>query len=65
MSWTEEDLAALNASIKSGIKEVDYPGGHSIQYQSLSEMLKLRQAMILEINSTRRMKPYALVDFQC
>ena len=65
MSWTPEDLDALNESLKKGLKRVEYPGGHLIEYQSISDMLKLRQAMILEINSTKRMKPYAKVDFQC
>lgn len=62
--WTIEDLYALNDAIKSGIQEVDYPGGQRIKYQSLNDMLKLRRAIILEINSTAKGKPFALVDFQ-
>lgn len=62
--WTIEDLYALNDAIKSGVQEVDYPGGQRIKYHSLNDMLKLRRAIILEINSTANTKPFALVDFQ-
>lgn len=62
--WTKEDLIALESALKSGVQEVDYPGGQRIKYHSLNDMLKLRRAIILEINSTAGMKPYKLVDFQ-
>jgi hypothetical protein len=64
MSFTREDLDALDEAIKSGVSEVDYPGGQRIKYQSISDMLKARRAIILEINSLAKAKPYKLVDFQ-
>jgi hypothetical protein len=64
MAWTKEDLDALEAAIKSGVQEVDYPGGQRIKYHTLNDMLKLRRAIILEINSTAGGKAYALVDFR-
>lgn len=62
--WTYEDLAALNEAIKSGVAEVDYPGGQRIKYHTLNDMLKLRRAIILELNSTAGGKPYSLVAFK-
>jgi len=44
MAWTQVDLDALEAAIKKGLRSVQYPNG-SIVYQSLTEMLKLRDAM--------------------
>lgn len=61
--WTEDDLYALQKAIQSGVQEVDYPGGQRIKYHSLNDMLKLRRAIILEINSTAKTKPYALAEF--
>ena len=64
MAFTREHLEALDEAIASGVQEVDYPGGQRIKYQSISDMLKARRAIILEINSTAKQKPYRLVDFQ-
>lgn len=64
MAFSPEDLIAIEAAIKSGVQEVDYPGGQRIKYQSLSDMLKARRAIILEINSLRGGKPFSLADFQ-
>lgn len=64
MAFTQADLDALDEAIASGVSEVDYPGGQRIKYQSISDMLKARRAIILEINSTANMRPYKLVDFQ-
>lgn len=64
MSFTKDDLDTLDEAIKKGVKKVDYPGGHSIEYQSVSDMLKARRAIILEMNSTMSRKPYSLADFR-
>ncbi len=64
MAFTSADLAALDEAISSGVKRVDYPGGHTVEYQSISDMLKARRAIILEINSTQGVKPYSLVAFR-
>lgn len=64
MAFNHEDLLAIETAIKSGVQEVDYPGGQRVKYHSLNDMLKVRRAIILEINSTAKTKPYSLVDFQ-
>lgn len=49
--FTRDDLSALNAAIKGGVLQVSYPSGQMIRYQKLDDMLKLRSAMIADINS--------------
>ncbi len=44
-SWTQADVAALEAAIKGGTLRVRF-GDREVQYQSITEMLKLRQEMI-------------------
>jgi hypothetical protein len=43
-SWTQTDIAALEAAIKGGTLRVQF-GDREIQYQSTSEMLKLLATM--------------------
>jgi hypothetical protein len=43
-TWTADDLAALDAAIASGAKKVKY-SDREIEYQSLSDMLKVRGIM--------------------
>ncbi len=43
-SWTQADIDALEANIKRGILSVQF-GDRQMQFQSISEMLKLRQEM--------------------
>ncbi len=43
-SWTQDDIDALEANIKRGILSVPF-GDRQVQFQSISEMLKLRQEM--------------------
>ncbi len=43
-SWTETDIAALEAAIKGGTLRVRF-GDREVQYQSTGEMLKLLQTM--------------------
>ncbi|TXH10572.1 MAG: hypothetical protein E6R03_15265 [Hyphomicrobiaceae bacterium] len=44
-TWTSDDLAALEASIKTGVKKVVYETMGSVEYGTVDEMLKLRAAM--------------------
>lgn len=64
MAFSTSDLAKLDEAIASGVKRVEYPGGQTIEYQSISDMLKARRAMILEINSANNAKPYSVVAFK-
>lgn len=43
-SWTETDIAALEAAIKRGVLRVRF-ADREVQYNSISEMLKLLQSM--------------------
>lgn len=49
MAWTEADLDALSAAIKTGIKKVTFADGRQTEYQSLKEMTDLRGAMKAEL----------------
>ncbi len=43
-SWTEADIASLEAAIKGGTLRVRF-GDREVQYQSMADMLKLLQYM--------------------
>lgn len=43
-SWTQADLAALEAAIKRGVTSVSY-ADRQVQYASPVEMLKVRETM--------------------
>lgn len=43
-SWTQADITALEAAIKRGVLRVSFKD-RDVQYQSISEMLKLLQTM--------------------
>lgn len=43
-SWTQEDIAALEAAIKGGTLRVRF-GEREVQYQSIADQLKLLQNM--------------------
>jgi hypothetical protein len=43
-SWTQADIEALEAAIKGGTLRVRFEN-REVQYQSISEMLKLLQTM--------------------
>ena len=50
MAWTQTDLDALETALKAGVRRVSY-GDRSVEYHSLEEMLKLRDAMKQTINT--------------
>jgi hypothetical protein len=52
MAWTQDDLDALDAAIATGVKKVQYANG-STEYQSLNEMLTLRDRMADAVNPGR------------
>ncbi len=43
-SWTQTDIQALESAIKGGVLRVRF-SDREVQYQSISEMLKLLQTM--------------------
>lgn len=50
-SWTEADITALEAAIKGGTLRVRFEN-REVQYQTISEMLKLLQTMKDEVSTT-------------
>lgn len=51
MAWTETDLQALERAISEGAKVVQYQD-RRVEYQSLSDMLRLRSIMRAELGMT-------------
>jgi hypothetical protein len=49
MAWTQAQLDALNKAIAVGSDKVKY-ADREVTYRSLSDMLKLRAAMMDELN---------------
>jgi hypothetical protein len=49
MAWTQAQLDALNKAIAAGSDKVKY-ADREVTYRSLSDMLKLRAAMMDELN---------------
>jgi len=48
MAWSQTDLDRIEAAIAKGVRSVTYQSG-SVTYQSLDEMLKIRDLMAREI----------------
>lgn len=48
MSWSQSDIDALKASIKSGVRSVQY-SDRAVTYQSVDDMLKVLAAMEAEV----------------
>jgi hypothetical protein len=48
MAWTQADLDAINAAISTGAKRVRFQT-HEVEYQSLSDQLRVRDLIIGEL----------------
>ncbi|MBB4952753.1 hypothetical protein H4S14_000795 [Agrobacterium vitis] len=53
MAWTQDDLDAINTALSSGAKRVRFQT-HEVEYQSVTEMLKVRDLIIQELQSASR-----------
>lgn len=63
MAYTQADVTAITNAIKSGVLSVRHADGRTTTFQSLTEMRKLRQEMLDEINhaaGTRRRRTIRL-----
>lgn len=49
MAWTQADLDAVQAAIRTGIKKVTFADGRSHEYQTTRELLDLRRDMQADI----------------
>ena len=45
MAWTQADVDALKAALKSGVLRVRYSDGREVEYNNVDQMLRLLQAM--------------------
>lgn len=52
MPWSNEDLIALEQSIKEGQLEVRYGNGAFVKYNSIPDMLNLRSTMMREMQQS-------------
>jgi len=50
MAWTQADIDALDAAIKSGHTEVSFRD-RTVKYRSINEMMKIRRIMANSVTS--------------
>lgn len=62
MPWSQTDLDALDNAIASGAKKVAYQTG-SVEYHTLDEMLRLRDAMKSEVSPATAPARTSFVEF--
>ena len=53
MAWSQTDLDRLEAAIASGTRRVRFQS-HEVEYQSISDMLKARDAIKAELDADAR-----------
>jgi hypothetical protein len=53
MAWTQSDLDRIEAAIAGGTRRVKFQS-HEVEYQSIGDMLKARDAIKAEINADSR-----------
>lgn len=49
MAFSQADIDALDAAMKTGLLSVRYPDGSQMTYRSLAEMRELRAAMAADV----------------
>ncbi|MCP3732033.1 hypothetical protein M9978_16530 [Sphingomonas sp. MG17] len=49
MAYTADDLVAIRAAIKSGIRKVTFADGRSTEYQSLDQLLKAEEVIAAQV----------------
>jgi hypothetical protein len=52
MAWSQADVDALDQALKAGAKRVRFSDQREVEYHSLDEMLKLREAMVAVVASS-------------
>jgi len=51
MPFTSADLAALDASIASGVQEITFSDGRRVRYATLDEKLRARAVIVAELSA--------------
>lgn len=49
MAWTQGDLDALDAAMKTGVKKVVFEDGRSREFHDLADLMKLRTTIKAEL----------------
>lgn len=68
MAATQADLDAIDAAMRTGVQVVVYPGGGSVTYRSMQEMVLARSMIADDLNlaagvrKPRRLKIYSIKD---
>jgi len=62
MAWSQDDLDAIEETIKTGTLEVKYKD-RSVKYQSLSDLLRIRDLIRAEIGITSGRNKRILSEF--
>jgi hypothetical protein len=52
MAFTQSDIDTLDVALKSNTLEVRFSDGRRVVYQSPTEMMKVREMMLADINAT-------------
>ena len=52
MAWTTTDLTAIESAIASGVLRVRFSDGREVQYQSLADLLRVRDVIKGSIDPT-------------
>ena len=56
MAWTQADVDALKAALKSGVLRVRYSDGREVEYNNVDQMLRLLQVLDCEVDLVFRAK---------
>ena len=64
MAWTQADLDALDAVIKSGSDTVSYGNGQTVKYRSLAEMIQIRTMISDALNAAIPQSMSTVAQFQ-
>lgn len=63
MAWTQADLDAINASISTGAKRVRFQT-HEVEYESLSDKLKIRDLIMGELTGSGAGNGVMLTEYE-
>lgn len=63
MAWTQDDLTEINKAIATGARRVRFQT-HEVEYRSLDEMMRVRDAILEQVNSSAPSTGILFTDFR-
>lgn len=63
MSWSQQDIDALDDALKSGHRRVRY-ADREVEYRTVDEMLKIRSQITASVNNTNATPRCSLATFR-